>query len=282
MIAQIKRCSKPVTHQIAVLITCHNRCAATLSCLSALKRQNSVADSDIQLHLFLVDDGCTDGTAQAVLALWPQANIIEGDGNLFWCGGMRKAWEAAAVTKPDYYLLVNDDTVLFPTAISTLLAICPTPESQSIAVGATRDPDTGEWTYGGLVCKTSFVESSQLPRNCQTMNANCVLVPRVIFAELGSFYSGYRHAMGDMDYGFAAFKHGLAILEAPGFIGECRRNPISGTWGDISLPRIERFKLLLSPKGLPPKDWFHYCRRNYGFWWPRYVVSPYVRVLLGL
>ena len=268
--------------RIAALLTCHNRRDKTSACLRSLRRQIGLATSGFQLDVFLVDDGCTDGTAEAVLKLWPEANIIEGNGNLFWCGGMRKAWSAAAETDPDFYLLLNDDTVLFPNAINDLLKLCPRPESRIIAVGATRDPDTGKWTYGGLECDTSFVESSQLPRNCETMNANCVLVPRAIFTELGSFYSGYRHAMGDMDYGFAAFRHGMAVLEAPGFIGECRRNPNSGTWRDIALPRLERFKLLLSPKGLPPKDWLHYCRRNYGFWWPRYVVSPYVRVLLGL
>lgn len=265
---------------IAVLITCHNRRAATLSCLSALKRQNSIADSDIQLHLFLVDDGCTDGTAEAVLALWPETTMIQGDGNLFWCGGMRKAWEAAAVTQTDHYLLLNDDTILFPEALSHLLDLCPKPTSRTIAVGATCDPYSGNWTYGGLQCDTPFIPSAAQPRRCRTMNANCALIPQAIFVEIGMFYHVYRHAMGDMDYGFSATRRGIEILETRSFVGTCSRNSICGTWRDTSLARTTRLKLLISAKGLPPHEWYHYCRRNYGVLWWRYFVSPYLRILI--
>jgi GT2 family glycosyltransferase len=266
---------------IAILLTCHNRRNKTSKCLRSLRSQVGLPAEEFGLSVFLVDDGCTDGTADAALKIWPEATIVTGDGSLFWCGGMRKAWEAAAVTNPDYYLLVNDDTVLFPKAIISLMAICPTPESRSIAVGATRDPDTGEWTYGGLEANTSFVENAELPRRCRTMNANCVLVPRAVFAEIGMFSSVYRHAMGDMDYGFAASNRGIPVLEASAFVGECKCNSLAGTWRDKSLPRRKRFTILLSPKGLPPKEWLHYCWRNHGIWWPRYAVTPYLRVLLG-
>ena len=134
---------------IAILLTCHNRREKTSGCLLSLRNQIGLAASVFQLNIFLVDDGCNDGTAEAALKIWPSANIIAGDGTLFWCGGMRKAWSAAAAIDPDYYLLVNDDTVLFPQAVTELLTICPTPETPVIAVGAIRDPETGHWVYGG-------------------------------------------------------------------------------------------------------------------------------------
>ena len=270
------------TLKIAALLTCHNRRDQTSACLRSLRKQIGLAASAFKLNVFLVDDGCTDGTVDEALEIWPDATIIAGDGNLYWCGGMRKAWEAAAETDPDFYLLLNDDIFLFQSAITSLLDVSGGPLARIIAVGATCDPDSREWTYGGLESDHAFNEGTRLPRRCRTMNANCVLVPRAVFTEIGMFYAIYRHAMGDMDYGYTASKRGIAVFETPFFVAECRRNPAGGTWRDRSLPRIKRFKLLLSPKGLPPKEWLHYCRRNYGFWWPRYVVSPYVRVLLGL
>jgi len=266
---------------IAALLTCHNRRAKTLACLRSLRKQTVLARQSISLHLFLVDDGCTDGTAEASLKIWPRASVIVGDGNLFWCGGMRKAWIAATATDPDFYLLLNDDTVLYPEAVQELLGICPTPEAEIIAVGAIRDPKTGRWVYGGNQSDYDFVEGADAPRVCRTMNANCTLVPRAVYRKIGMFHHAYRHAMGDTDYGLEAGRHGIAIYESASFVGECEPNPKAGSWRDTALPSIERWRKLASVKGLPPKDWFYYCKRNYGSLWLRYWLSPYLRVILG-
>ena len=58
--------------KIAVLLTCFNRKEKTLSCLAGLYESQRVYyernSSPIELEVFLTDDGCTDGTAQAVKA----------------------------------------------------------------------------------------------------------------------------------------------------------------------------------------------------------------------
>ena len=59
--------------RIAVLMTCHNRKAKTIRCLRNLYCQN------INLDIFLVNDGCTDGTEEFVAKEFPKVNIIEGD-----------------------------------------------------------------------------------------------------------------------------------------------------------------------------------------------------------
>ena len=56
---------------IAVIITCFNRKAKTIECLKhLLKAYNSYnythIESPIKLTIYLTDDGCTDGTADAV------------------------------------------------------------------------------------------------------------------------------------------------------------------------------------------------------------------------
>ena len=266
---------------IAILLTCHNRREKTSDCLWSLRNQIGLAASVFQLNIFLVDDGCNDGTAEAALKIWPSANIIAGDGTLFWCGGMRKAWSAAASIDPDYYLLVNDDTVLFPQAVTELLTICPTPETPVIAVGAIRDPATGHWVYGGNQSDYPFVQTVGQPRLCRTMNANCALVSRGVYERIGIFHHAYRHSMGDTDYGLEAGRRGVVIYESSSFVGECEANPETNSWRDTTLPRMTRWRKLASVKGLPPKDWLHFCKRNCGTLWWRYWLSPYFRVLLG-
>jgi len=105
---------------IAVLMTCHNRKLKTLLTLESLFKQTLT--SEIALSVYLVDDGSTDGTSEGVQQKYPQVKLFSGDGNLFWNGGMRIAFSEAMKDEPDYYLWLNDDTVLAPEALNTLLA----------------------------------------------------------------------------------------------------------------------------------------------------------------
>ena len=88
--------------KIAVLITCHNRKAKTVACLHALFAND--LPKDYSLEIFLVDDGSTDGTEQAVRGRYPKVNIIKGDGNLYWNGGMRVAFADAIEQGFDIFL----------------------------------------------------------------------------------------------------------------------------------------------------------------------------------
>jgi GT2 family glycosyltransferase len=283
--------------RIAVLITCHNRKELTLAALRALLAQEGVRagagggkkseprseDGDRWVELFLTDDGSTDGTSEAVRELWPQATVIAGSGHLYWCGGMRLAWAEAAKTDPDYYLLVNDDTVMNADAVVSLLEIVGSPQSRRIAVAPIQDPQSGEWVYGGVRGRRfAPVQPCGEVDVCDTLNTNCALIPRGVYQALGGFADCFTHSMGDYDYGFRATRSGVQILQAGRFLGQCKGNPVAGTWRDRALPRARRWELIHGPKGLPPKEWLFFCRRNLGFLWFVRFLSPYVRVLLGV
>ena len=301
--------SQKICRRIAVLLACHNRKDKTISCLRSLRAQslpgwNPAEEREVSqskavdreshpppgalphfytLQIFLVDDGSTDGTAEAVRCVWPDATIIKGNGKLFWCGGMRVAWEVAAKTDPDYYLLLNDDTIIESDALSELLARAPSPSTETIAVAPIADPDTGTVVFGGhRGHDANPLKPEGFPLACDTMNANCTLVPQLVFGKIGMFHRAYTHAMGDFDYGFTASRLGVKILQAGHVLGTSKPNPEVRTWRDKSLTRRERFRLLwCSPKGLPFLEWLIYARRNEGFLWPYRAISPALRILAG-
>ena len=107
---------------VAVLMTVYNRKDSTLKCLSLLYRQTDSLSraGKYRFSVYLTDDGSTDGTSEAVSSLFPDVNIIKGDGSLFWNRGMCAAWDEAARTSPDFYLWLNDDTMLKPGAVALL------------------------------------------------------------------------------------------------------------------------------------------------------------------
>ena len=267
---------------ITALLTCYNRRNKTLRCLSGLQSMDLPAGA--RLFIVLVDDNSSDGTADAVCENFPEVEVLSGSGQLYWCGGMRKAWQHAALSDPDYYLLVNDDTIIQPYAFSELHKIVGAPTSRTIGVGAIMDPVRGTAAYGGRggARGSKLIAPTGRPEPCVTLNANLALVTREVFKELGILHDAYTHGLGDYDYGFQATRAGIPIYQTPGFVGACKQDTYIGSFCDTSLPRFKRLQLIQSPKGLPFKEWVIYNRRNTGWLWPYRCITPYLRILLGM
>jgi GT2 family glycosyltransferase len=276
---------------IAVLMTCHNRVNNTLKCLSRLFEQ-SVLDQ-VALSVYLVDDGSSDGTGDAVRKQYPDVNVINGDGSLFWNRGMHSAFEEALKGGFDYYLWLNDDTYLYRDTLKTLLSVheelASRGNTRSIVVASTRDPDTGEFTYGGFRNTRGAINRVGLtptppedrPIQCDSMCGNCVLIPDGVASIVGNIDPEYRHQWGDADYGLRAVKNGCSVWIAPGYLADCEGNPDADRWKLPGLPLKERLAELRSIKVHGKDDWFRFVRRHGGLLWPLVWISPYVRVLIS-
>lgn len=280
---------------IAVLITCHNRRDKTLASLASLF--NQVLSEGVTHEVYLVDDGSTDGTADAVRQAYPDVKIIQGNGNLFWNGGMRVAFESAVKTDHDYHLWLNDDTLLYPEALKTMVATSSSLTEQgydrAIVTGSTCDPQTGVLTYGGMVrtsplrpLKFSLVEPEEVAKRCDTINGNCVLVPREVVQLVGNLDPGFSHYLGDFDYGLRSQQLGCTVWVAPGYIGTCSQNAPPRTTKNSSELGAQ-LKKMAQPKGLavkeqilyPFEEWKVFAQRHGGILWPIYWLIPYRRLL---
>ena len=272
--------------RVHALITVHDRKGETLSCLERLTAQ---AAGVSRLAVVLVDDGSTDGTAAAVRQRFPGVHIVEESGSAYWNGGMRRAFEVARREDPDFYLLLNDDTKLLPGALARLLSthrdLSRGGAQRCIIVGSTLDPVTRTQSYGGWVrggrlnpARIRTVEPGPLPKRCDTMNGNCVLVPRDVVACVGNLDATFTHRMGDLDYGFRAGRAGCSLWVAPGYTGECVANSGKGLWVETSLGTQEQWRRLLGPKGLPPAEWLVFTSRHFGPFWPLHFVWPYLKL----
>lgn len=275
--------------RLVVLMTSFNRKEKTLAALQALAANTRL--DDVELSAVLVDDGSTDGTAESVGQAYPWVRVVQGDGSLFWCRGMHRAFEVAMQTGCDYYLWLNDDTLLYPDAVSRMLACHANILSQTgksaIVVGSTVDEHTGKLTYGGerrasWWRRTTFVRVTPAvdAQQCDSMNGNFVLIPSEVAQRVGNLDSSFEHAMGDTDYALRASSLGIELWVAPGIFGTCGHNSIEGTYLDVSLPFSRRWKHLLSRKGLPWRSWLILTRRHAGLFWPLFFAVPYAKQLV--
>ena len=244
---------------IAVLLTCFNRKEKTLS---ALKNVYIAKEShpELSLAIYLTDDGSTDGTSDAVKKKFPEVKILQGNGDLYWAGGMRNSWDVALKKDYDAFLLLNDDTDVFKNVFQELIFThkeCLRSYKRSgVYIGSTKDSQSGAFTYGGAsfenryLFKFKFLHPNGKVQYCELGNANIMLVTKEVVEEIGQLSKGYRHGIADYDYTLKALKKEIPILVAPNYCGTCSHDHV-----DIyqSLPEKsfnERLKLLIHPLGL--------------------------------
>ena len=252
-----------IMDKIAALLTVHNRRDKTLACIEHLRQQKD--DDAFLVDIYLTNDGCTDGTQEAIAERFPDVHIINGDGSLFWNRGMLMAWRAAALNNYDYYLWLNDDTNLYNDTVALLLNCSRKHNEQAIIVGTTcAINNPGLITYGGWV-RGALLDNVDEEHQCSTFNGNIVLIPKYVYVLLGTTDPYYHHALGDFDYGLRASKLGIEIWTVQGIMGECNRHSLPTVWKDPQRPLHQRWKNFFSPLGNNPFEFFHFRKKHFGF-----------------
>ncbi len=74
------------------------------------------------LTLTVVDNASQDGSERQVEALWPEAVLIRGRENTGFTGGNNRAVERALADGARYILFLNNDTLVMPDLVETLVA----------------------------------------------------------------------------------------------------------------------------------------------------------------
>jgi GT2 family glycosyltransferase len=261
-------------------MTCHNRRELTVASIDSV--DHAIAGA-AEYRVFLVDDGSTDGTGDEVAQKYPSVQVIRGDGNLFWNGGMEMAWEAAQSISPDFYLWLNDDLVLRSHSVAEMLHLYRSSKPKTLIVGITVDPQTGKLTYGGYrqhgLSKIAFRRLSQNEVECDCMNGNCVLFPSSAVNDVGKSEKKFRHAFGDTDYGLRARSRGYSIVEHKSPVGEQSRN--KAYENTIATLTTTNWRYIVHhPKGVPVREWLLFCRRHAGVFWPINFVWRYIQMIV--
>lgn len=247
-------------YRVAVLITFHNRRGRTLKCLNSLY---SAEHLDTQFCVYACDDGSNDGTSEAIREQFPSVKIIQGDGTLFWNRGMLKVWEEAIQQDYDYYLWLNDDTLVHEEFWQEMLYCMSLSSVPAVVSGLIADSNTGKIIYGGTGESGELIQLNDEPRPIRNLNGNMVLVPREVVNTVGLLDPRLHHDLGDVDYGYRVKAAGYPLLVT--------RKPTGYGWANdycrvrkwnVSLRT--RFKRLYSPLGADPRLIFYFKKKYFG------------------
>lgn len=218
--------------KVVIVTPVHNRRDITLQCLKSLAR---IKKESLDIHIIVVDDGSTDGTEQAVRENYPDAEIVKGDGNLWYSGGINRGLEAALKHNPKYILTVNDD-VIFDENFLIRMVACAEKYPKSV-VGSLlllwdaphklfqTSPKWDVWAGGFRHWQNQTVWTVPVkPWEVEIIVGNCVLYPARAVREVGLMNEVRYPHFGDAEYTPRMRKKGWRLLIEPKARVFCKPN----------------------------------------------------------
>jgi GT2 family glycosyltransferase len=192
--------------RVYILIPVHNRQEITLNCLRALKQNGDLQ----QYHIVVVDDGSTDGTKEAIKALYPEAIVLEGDGNLWWTGAIAKGMKFACDRDAEYIIWLNDDCLPQPKTLSSIVAFMKTHPNTIASASFYTTESTSPVVHNGFRGRASFAAVAGETIYVDGTSGWCVGMPASVFDRIGApDVKKFPHYGGDSMYTLKATRAGF-------------------------------------------------------------------------
>jgi len=104
--------------RVFLIVLCYNDIASTLACLDSLLAQDYPFS-----EILVVDNASQDGTVPTVRKSFPKIDVIATGENLGYTGGNNLGMQVALRRGAEALFLVNNDTVLERSCVSTLVGL---------------------------------------------------------------------------------------------------------------------------------------------------------------
>lgn len=200
---------------VFVLLPVHNRREITrkfVSCLAAQTYQ--------PVHLVLIDDGSSDGTADMVKEILPDAKIVTGDGSWWWSGCMQRGYNWLLHPEPspaDMVLIANDDITyesdFIAIAVRTLAR-----EPHALLAAQLRNPlGDGVRESGVNADMRRFVfRTAESAQQINCLPTRALMLRWADMREIGGFHPQLLpQYWADYEYTIRASRRGLRCFTSP-------------------------------------------------------------------
>ncbi len=208
---------------VEIIAPVHNRRDITLQCLRSLSR---IDHAGLKVHVIIVDDGSTDDTGEAIRSNFPDVEVVQGDGNLWYTAGTNRGIEAALEKNPDYVLAINDDSIFDEKFLARMVG-CAEANTRSV-VGPLLllwdEPHkvfqvAPRWSvsYGGWqhLYKQTVWTMPRAAWEVEAIVGNCVLLPVEAIRRVGLMDAKKFPHYGDTDYTVRMRRAGWRLLIEP-------------------------------------------------------------------
>ena len=202
---------------VRAIILNWNGIADTRSCLKSLGR----VDPE-KMAVTVVDNNSANGEAAAIAAEFPWAQVIALPENAGFTGGNNAILSRAAEYPADYYLLLNNDTIISAETIAALADALDADPACGIAGPVVRNGDGSVQSAGASI--NLFTGSTHLraaipgaPSHVDMVSGCCFLIRREVIETIGGLEPSYFAYYEETEYCVRAKRNGgFATILVPG------------------------------------------------------------------
>ena len=224
--------------KVCVVILNWNGADLTLRCLEDLRKSIYPA-----VECVIVDNGSTDGSAEAIAAAHPHVAMIRNPTNQGWAGGSNQGIAWGLAHGADYLLMLNNDAWGDPAMISNLVAAAEKLQDQVVAIPKIYlggDPKRFWFARGrvnfwtGLFSNPAYnqIDAGQFDKSPDAEYASgcCMLMPRGIIERVGGFDHSFFSYVEDVEWSIRCRRAGFRIVLCPD----------AKVWHDVSVTGKKR------------------------------------------
>ena len=197
--------------KVSVIIVNYNGKPLLEQCLESLFKVNYD-----NFEVILVDNNSTDETVEFVTNNYPSIILLKLDSNK---GFAEPNNMGAKIAKGDYFLFLNNDTIVTPTFISEMIKVIDNDKRIAICQSLLLRSDGSIDSSGDFIDELGVVYSSkEIPDDIQKISSAkgaSLLIRRQIFTDLGGFDKKFFATFEDVDLGWRTWILGYDVVVVP-------------------------------------------------------------------
>jgi GT2 family glycosyltransferase len=184
---------------VSILIPAHNCLALTKACLESIF---AAADASLVYEIIVIDDVSTDGTAEYLTTLGEAVRTLRNPTRQSFAESLNRA---APLARGEFLCFLNNDTVVLPGWLESLLAASRTDPARAIIGNRQLSPGTGRNDHAGVAFNSRgqpmhlYAEQpadfwpALVSGELQAVTGACWLIAKATFLELGGFDTAFRN-----------------------------------------------------------------------------------------
>jgi GT2 family glycosyltransferase len=207
---------------VVTVILNTNRRDDTLAVLDSISRSNYSNH-----RVIVLDNATTDGSVEAIQAVFPAVNILMLERNLGYAGNNNVGIEAALEQGADWVFVLNEDTILAPDCISRLVEAGSKQDGIGIvgpmvyhnnepnviqSAGGQLDHNWRAWHLGQNEADRGQFSATH---TVDWISGCAIMVRRAVIEQLGALDTRFFYYWEEREWCVRASKHGWTILHVP-------------------------------------------------------------------